>query len=56
MAYSRARSDALTEEALADGVDTDQEMQNLLTIEQAYKANARVIEAVESMLDSLMRI
>lgn len=56
VAYSRARSDALTEEALADGVDTDQEMQNLLTIEQAYKANARVIEAVESMLDSLMRI
>lgn len=38
------------------GVDTDQELQQLLLIEQAYAANARVIEAVGDLLDELLRI
>ncbi|MDJ0993275.1 MAG: flagellar hook-associated protein FlgK [Dinoroseobacter sp.] len=37
-------------------VDTDAEMQKLLLIEQAYAANAKVIKAVEDMLDALIRI
>jgi flagellar hook-associated protein 1 FlgK len=53
---ARVRVDALTSKELANGVDSDQEMSNLLVIEQAYAANAKVIEAVSSMLDSLMRI
>lgn len=37
------------------GVDTDTELQNLLAIEQAYAANARVIQTVSDMLDALLR-
>lgn len=40
----------------AQGVDTDAEIQRLLMIETNYAANARVIQTVESMLDSLLRI
>ncbi|MFV0244999.1 MAG: flagellar hook-associated protein FlgK [Qingshengfaniella sp.] len=49
-----ARTDALTLKLQRDGVDTDQEMQRLLMIEQAYAANAQVIQSVETMLDRLM--
>lgn len=55
-AYASVRHGALVEREASGGVDTDHEMQRLLLIEQSYAANARVIEAVEAMLDSLMRI
>ena len=38
------------------GVDIDSQMQDLLTIEQAYAANARVIEIANQMLQRLMEI
>ncbi|MEX3017541.1 flagellar hook-associated protein FlgK [Gymnodinialimonas hymeniacidonis] len=41
---------------LADGVDTDDELQRLLKIEQHYSANARVINVAEEMMDELLRI
>lgn len=37
-------------------VDLDYELQSLLAIEQAYSANARVIQTVSDMLDTLARI
>ncbi|MEM9581686.1 MAG: flagellar hook-associated protein FlgK [Pseudomonadota bacterium] len=40
----------------AFGVDTDQEMQKLLSIEQNYAANARVIQTIDEMMQSLLRI
>ncbi|MQQ08168.1 flagellar hook-associated protein FlgK [Epibacterium sp. SM1979] len=40
----------------AQGVDTDVELQNLLIIEQAYQANARVITVVNELMDTLLRI
>lgn len=46
--------DTLEAVELRDGVDTDQEMQKLLLIEQSYAANAQVIRAVESMIDQLL--
>ncbi|MEQ1930874.1 MAG: flagellar hook-associated protein FlgK [Parvularculaceae bacterium] len=52
-AFAQGLSEA---ELLQTGVDTDRELQNLLIIEQAYAANARVIEAVSEMMDALMRI
>lgn len=55
-AYSMARRDALKAKEHAGGVDTDQELQHLLMIEQAYSANARLVSAAEEMLDQLMRI
>lgn len=39
---------------LANGVDTDTELQNLLLIEQAYGANARVIQIIDSLMQTLL--
>ncbi len=38
------------------GVDTDRELQNLLLIEQAYAANARVIEVASQMIQRLLEL
>lgn len=38
------------------GVDTDQELQELLLVEQAYAANSRVIQTVQQMMQTLMEI
>ncbi len=54
LGYARARSDSLTELQSAQGVDTDQEMQKLLVIEQAYSANARVIRTVDDLIQILL--
>ena len=43
-------------EAREVGVDIETEMQDLLIIEQAYAANARVIQAASQMLTELMDI
>ena len=37
-------------------VNIDEEMASLLTLQNAYAANARVLSAVRDMLDTLMRI
>lgn len=54
--FTQNRANALWELELAGGVDTDVEMQNLLSIEQAYAANARVIQAVDDMMRRLLEI
>lgn len=56
LALAAGRYGTLREAELRGGVDTDQELQRLLEIETAYAANARIITAVEEMLDQLMRI
>ncbi|MDO8882678.1 flagellar basal body rod C-terminal domain-containing protein, partial [Pseudotabrizicola sp.] len=53
-AFATARSDTLRSALLRDGVDTDQEMQNLLLIEQAYAANAKVVQTVDDMIKILL--
>jgi flagellar hook-associated protein 1 FlgK len=40
----------------ASGVNVDQEMANLITLQTAYGANARVLSAVKEMFDMLMRV
>ena len=40
----------------ADAVDSDREMEMLLQLEKAYAANAKVIQAVNEMLDNILRI
>lgn len=52
--FSTARQEALTELQLQDGVDTDAEMQNLLMVEQAYSANARVIQTIDDLIQQLI--
>lgn len=41
---------------LAYGVDTDAELGHLMLIEQAYAANARMLETVDEMMQQLLRI
>ena len=54
--FSAARSEGLRVQELQGGVDTDREMQDLLQIEKAYAANAKVIQTVDEMLDLLLGI
>ncbi|MEE4188432.1 MAG: flagellar hook-associated protein FlgK [Roseobacter sp.] len=56
LAFSTARWEALRVVELEGAVNTDAEMQKLLLIEQAYAANARVLESINEMLDALTRI
>lgn len=55
--YASTRYEVAREaEIAATGVDTDGELQKLLVIEQAYAANARVIQTIQQMLDELLSI
>jgi flagellar hook-associated protein 1 FlgK len=44
------------EEKTATAVDTDAELKNLLAIEKAYAANARVLQTVDEMLRRILEI
>lgn len=56
LAFETARFAGLDEALLAQGVDTDQELQKLLLIEQAYAANARVIQTADELIQLLIRL
>ncbi len=56
LSFGMARQDALKTAELATGVDSDQELQNLLRIEQAYAANARVLQTIDTMMQRLMEL
>lgn len=54
--FTAARLTALTDLEAQNGIDTDREMQELLVIEKNYAANAKVIQAVADMIDTLIRL
>lgn len=54
--FSVSRVGAFKEIELASGVDTDHELRRLLLVEQSYAANARVISALDSMLQTLLEM
>ncbi len=54
--FSSTRHDELVQLERANGVDSDAELQRLILIEQAYAANARIIETADQMLQDLLRI
>ncbi|HLQ17873.1 MAG TPA: flagellar basal body rod C-terminal domain-containing protein, partial [Tabrizicola sp.] len=54
--FTAARLTALTDLEAQNGIDTDQEMQELLVIEKNYAANAKVIQAAADMIDILIRL
>ncbi len=56
LSFATARWDTLRQAELADGVDSDHELQMLLKVEQSYAANAKLIQTVESMLQTLMEL
>lgn len=53
-AFSAARFSALDEMEKAGGVDTDQELQTLLVIEKNYAANAKILQTVDEMMNTLL--
>lgn len=56
LSSAQANSAELDQMAQSDGVNTDQEMQHLLVVEQAYQANAKIIEIVDQLYDQILRI
>lgn len=56
LSFAQARQGRLLTAELAGGVDSDQELQNLLRIEQAYAANVRVFQAVDQMMRELLEL
>lgn len=51
---ANARATALRQMELTRGVDTDAELQELMLVEQAYSANARVMQTMDELLKKLM--
>lgn len=56
LTYANTILHEMSEIELSQSVDTDLELQNLLRIEQAYAANARMIEVVDDLMERLLRI
>ncbi|MGR3631646.1 MAG: flagellar hook-associated protein FlgK [Limimaricola soesokkakensis] len=56
LGFAQSRRDSLRAAELEGGVDSDQQMQRLLRIEESYAANARVMQVVQSMIHRLMEI
>jgi flagellar hook-associated protein 1 len=52
--FSRSQVNTMTHLEFTESVDTDKELQDLLRVEQAYAANARVIQTLSDLLDTLM--
>lgn len=55
-AFVSIQNGALKELELSKGVDTDQELQRLMQIEQHYTANAKVMSTIDELLERLMSI
>lgn len=56
VSFLRAQTDSLIGLELQGGVDTDQEMQKLLLIEQSFAANARLVSTIDEMIQTLLRL
>jgi flagellar hook-associated protein 1 FlgK len=41
---------------LAEGVDSDAELQRLILVEQTYAANAKMIEVLDDLMQLITRI
>jgi flagellar hook-associated protein 1 FlgK len=54
--FAVARTTALSTLEMERGVDTDREMQELLLVEQAFGANARVVQTVDELIQMLLRM
>ena len=56
LSFASASFGAMSQIELAQAVDSDEELQNLMLIEQAYAANAKVLTVVDELMDTLLRI
>jgi flagellar hook-associated protein 1 FlgK len=56
LGFESARWEILKSAELATGVDTDQELQQLLRVEQSFAANARVMQTIDTLMKRLLEI
>ena len=56
LSFASANKAETTRVENENGVDTNAEVQNLILVEKAYAANARVIQVVNDLMDSLLRL
>jgi flagellar hook-associated protein 1 FlgK len=56
LTFANTRHAELSEMKARHAVDSDDQMQRLLQVEQSYAANARLIETINTMMDRLLRI
>lgn len=56
VAFAQATHTEMQQRQLAQGVDSDAELQNLIVIEKVYQANARMISVVDELMETLLRI
>lgn len=56
LTFATASKTEMTRIELEQGVDTDAELQTLMIVEQAYSANARMISAIDDMMETLLRL
>ena len=56
LSFATSQQSELLDLEQLDGVDSDAEMGRLLIIEQAYSANARMIQTIDEMMQALLRI
>lgn len=54
--FTAARRTELTQLQLAEGVDSDAEIQRLIQVEQSYAANARMLEVLDELMQILNRL
>lgn len=55
-AFDAAQTNELKSSELQNGVDSDEELQNLMLIERAYAANAKMVQVVDELMQTLLRI
>src|SRR6056297_1390432 len=56
VSFASGQAGELREMELRGGVDSDAELQGLLLVEQAFSANARMIQTLDDMMQTLLRI
>lgn len=56
LGFASSQQQTLRQMELAQGVDTDAQLQKLMQIEQAYAANARVMSTADEMIQTLLAI
>jgi flagellar hook-associated protein 1 FlgK len=54
--FAAAQHDTFKQIELRNGVDSDEQMQKLLLVEQAFTANARVVQTADEMIQTLLRL
>jgi len=56
LSFATTQASELRSLELADGVDSDAELQRLLLVEQAFSANARMLQTIDDMMQTLLGI